>query len=91
MSIFRIPTTELPPQSVTLDQFDEDDIAAYLIHCGYSVSKPLDYLEDSDSTVPLLIPAQELQHIESLLLTGQRDHAREWALGIISKAIGRTL
>ena len=88
---YRIPSHELPPQEVTLDRFDEDDIAAYLIHCGYSVSQPLDNLEDSDSSVDLLIPAQELQHIESLLLNGQRDHARAWALGIISKAIGREL
>ena len=87
---YRVPRiTKYSETEVSLDDFDLDDIREYLRRQGggSSSSPSSGGADDSD----LCIEKSELDRIETLLLCGQRDSAREWVFEIVSKHIGRDL
>jgi hypothetical protein len=84
---YRAPThTEYV--TVSLDDFDDDEIVEYLRHRGFSVhgtavgSSPFD---DEH------ISGTELDHIFTLALCGQRQQAQSEALQLISRVVGRPI
>ena len=74
--------------TISLDDFDDDDIVEYLRHRGFSVhgtavgSSPF---EDENIT------GTELDHIFTLALCGQRTQAQYEALQLISRVVGRPI
>lgn len=78
---------------VFLDQFGFDQIVAYLRHHGYQVAGEGVGLIGVDEVTAdgLLITPKDLSHIETLAVCGQKQPARDLALGIISDALGRVL
>ena len=84
---YRVPehTEEI---TISLDDFDDDEIVEYLRHRGYSVAGgpstgSLDF-EDH-------IAGVELDHIFTLALCGQRSQAQAEALQLISRVVGRPI
>jgi len=73
---------------VDFDEFDEEDLADHLRSNGYTVTKDPRHARTDDSC---LIDENELNHISTLSLCGQRSEAREVAIRIVSEAIGRPL
>lgn len=64
---------------VDLDQFELEDLADYLRHNGYQVSK--------DAS----LPAGDLDHIYTLAVAGQMEFAKQEALKLVGESIGRQL
>lgn len=84
---YRVPT-HTESLTVSLDDFDDDEIVEYLRHRGYSVmggpsTGSLDF-EDHIASV-------ELDHIFTLALCGQRTQAQAEALQLISRVVGRPI
>ena len=75
---------------VDLSEFDMDEIADYLRHHGYTVSGGNCLVASVDGEEGF-ISAEDLDHIYTLALCGQREAAQQEALQLIGKAIGRTL
>ena len=81
-------------ESVSLDDFDLDEIRKYLDHHD---NKALATISDDDdaeygSTAGgLFIHPADLNRIETLVLCGQRDSARDALCALASEAIGRQL
>jgi hypothetical protein len=75
---------------VSLDEFDTDDIVEYLRHNGYTVTGNA----VCEQTVPEAsnhIDTADLDHIYTLAVCGQIQFAKEEALQVVGKAIGRPL
>lgn len=90
MSRRYIPKTRISVDAdVSLDEFDDSDIAEYLRGRGYYVSASAKVLHDQDCE--LALDPDDLYHIETLEVCGQIEAARNEALALVSNAIGRTL
>lgn len=77
---------------VGLDDFDDDDIVEYLRDRGYLVNGSGDIDSDgTDATGAMVIDADQLNRIETLVLCGQRGAAIEHLHALVSAAIGRPL
>jgi hypothetical protein len=75
---------------VSLDEFDTDDIVEYLRHHGYTVTGNA----VADGPVPEAtdqIDTADLEHIYTLAVCGQLEFAKQEALQVVGKAIGRPL
>ena len=74
---------------VDLSEFDMDEIADYLRHHGYTVSggNAVAAVADDEG----FISTDDLDHIYTLALCGQREAAQQEALQLVGKAIGRPL
>lgn len=75
---------------VDLDEFDIDEIIEYLRNEGYSVNGKATTeaaVVDGDNH----INTADLDHIYTLAVAGQLDVAKQEALQIVGKAIGRPL
>lgn len=77
--------------TVDLDDFDEDTIADYLRDLGYYVGRSSASGGGADPEEALVIEKEDLARIDTLVLCGQRDSAREAVLQIVSEHIGRPL
>jgi hypothetical protein len=87
---YRTPTTSVYVD-VSLDEFELEDIADYLRHSGYKVSATgATHNPDTGMTDNVLDP-DDLDHIYTLAVCGQREAAQQEALILIGKAIGRML
>lgn len=75
---------------VDLSEFDMDEIADYLRHHGYTVSGGNCLVAAADGEEGF-ISIDDLNHIYTLSVAGQFDAARQEALQLIGKAIGRPL
>ena len=74
---------------VSLDEFGLDEVAEYLRHNGYKVSdSSATFTEDGANNV---LDPDDLDHIYTLAVCGQREVAQQEALQLIGKAIGRML
>jgi hypothetical protein len=76
-----VPTIYPDVEPVSLDDFDIEDIAAYLKQEG----------RDCDDGEGCYIVSTDLARIETLVLCGQREQAREEVLALVGEAIGRPL
>lgn len=76
---------------VSLDEFDDSDIAEYLRGRGYFVSAIAAVFHDQDGESPNILDPDELNHIDHLAICGQIGPAKQEAIALIEKAIGRTL
>lgn len=76
---------------VSLDEFGDTDIANYLRHRGYYVSATSAAPHDEDADPENVLDPADLDHVEHLVICGQTNAAREEALALVSKAIGRPL
>lgn len=75
---------------VDLDEFEIEDIVEYLRHQGYTVNGNAVTAEaavDGDNH----IDTADLDHIYTLAVAGQLDVAKQEALQVVGKAIGRPL
>jgi len=84
---YRVPT-HTESLTVSLDDFDDDEIVEYLRHRGFSVIGG-----SSTGSVDLddHITGTELDHIFTLALCGQRTQAQAEALQLISRVVGRPI
>jgi hypothetical protein len=90
----RIPTCRVTVEAdatVSLDEFEDSEIAEYLRQRGYFVSGSRTIFNDQEGDSPNILDPDELDHIETLLVCGQMDAAKSEALALIGSAIGRTL
>jgi hypothetical protein len=85
---YRTPTTSVDVD-VSLDEFELEDIADYLRHNGYKVSATSATVTEDGSTN--VLDPDDLDHIYTLALCGQREAAQHEALQLVSEAIGRPL
>lgn len=83
---FRTPTID---NSVSLDEFDTDDIIKYLRYSGYEVEGSTDI--NSSNEEGCHIPRYLINRIETLALCGQKEHAREMICKFIGDTIGRSI
>ena len=79
-SRLRVPTIYPEVEPVSLDDFDIDDIKEYLTGKGVS---------DLPSEEDFVIPRDDMNRIETLLLCGQRQSAIEELLRAASDHMGR--
>lgn len=87
---YRVPCVTVDTD-VTLDEFDDADIAGYLRQRGYFVSGTSAAPHDQDDEPANVLDPDALDHIDTLALCGQIEAARTEALALVGKAIGRTL
>lgn len=90
-------TRRTPVASVTvdvdvrLDEFDDADIAEYLRGRGWLVSGTDAVFHDLDDEPSNVLNPDDLNHIDHLAICGQIGPAKQEAIALIEKAIGRTL
>ena len=77
-----VPSVTPFVESVTLDDFDLDEIRAYLRHRGEAVSADCD---------GLFIDQADLDRAETMAMCGQIQPARDYILDLVSRRIGRRL
>ena len=77
--------------SVSLDEFEDDEIAGYLRHRGYIVNGSNNDSSDSGTDDVLIISEADLNRIATLSLGGQTESAREWLIDLVSNHIERRL
>jgi len=87
---YRVPVATVDAE-VSLDEFDDGEIADYLRQRGYYVSSTSGAPHDQDPDPENVLNPDDLNHIETLALCGQIDAARYEALSLVSNAIGRPL
>ena len=79
-------------ESVSLDDFDLDEIREYLRHKGDMVAGTSDDdASDGATAGGLFISPEDLNRVETLALCGQLDSARRFVLDMVSEQIGRPL
>ena len=79
-SRLRVPTIYPEVEPVSLDDFDIDDIREYLRGSGV----------DAPSDEDFVIPRDDMNRIETLLLCGQRQSAIDELLRAASEHMGRS-
>lgn len=67
---------------VSLDDFTDEELREHMENRGVEAS-----MDDDD----LLIKADELNRLFTLVLCGQSDSARQWVLEVVGKKIGKAL
>lgn len=87
---YRVPT-RIVDACVSLDEFDDNEIADYLRQRGFHVSAASRAPHHQDSDPENVLDPDDLSHIETLALCGQIAQAKAEALALIGNAIGRTL
>ncbi len=90
---YRVPSIEpeVEVRAVSLDDFDLDDIRAYLRYQGDKIA-PLGRPGDiPNSANELFIPPEDLNRIGTLALCGQVESARRYLLDMAAEQIGRPL
>lgn len=85
---YRVPVHYVDVE-VSLDDFDDEQIVEYLRHRGYSVIGNGSSSDNID--LDASITGNELDHIYTLSLCGQRQAAIDEGLQLLSRAIGRQL
>jgi hypothetical protein len=84
---YRVPT-HTEHLTVSLDDFDDDEIVEYLRHRGFSV---IGGSSTGSADFEDHIAGVELDHIFTLALCGQRQQAQSEALQLISRVVGRPI
>jgi len=87
-SWFHVPTIYPHVESVSLSDFDTDDILEYLKHKGATPDGAADLM---CSEAGLWISTEYMERAATLILAGQREEARLHILGIVGDAMGRAL
>lgn len=87
---YRVPTCSVDAD-VRLDEFCDSDIAEYLRHRGYYVSNTSAAPHGHQPAPSAVLDPDDLNHIETLALCGQRSAAQSEALALVGNAIGRPL
>lgn len=88
---YRVPCIQPEVEEVSLDDFDIDDIREYLRRRDYGeLDKPVGAAPSGFSD-PLLIEADDLDRIATLALCGQKHHAQQHLLNLVSEHLGRDL
>lgn len=78
--------------NVSLDEFDNSDLVAYLKNEGYQVNGKSEAQGCESAKVDgMYISPDDLSHIDTLAVCGQLEQARKMALDIVGEAIGRPL
>jgi hypothetical protein len=86
---YRVPSVSVDAE-VDLDEFEIEDIVEYLRHHGYTINGnavaagPVPEATDQIDTA-------DLEHIYTLAVCGQIEFAKQEALQVVGKAIGRPL
>lgn len=80
-------------ETVTLDDFDLDDIREYLSRQdnGTPDEAPRAEMGNPSKNTSLVIFPADLDRIETLAICGQTEHARQHAIDLISAHIARPL
>lgn len=81
---YRIPTATAHAQ-VSLDEFSREQIEGYLAHLDGKVR------EAKRVDRNLVIDEEEISHIATLVLCGQKQAARDLVAQIVGEHIGRSL
>ena len=75
--------------SISLREFDESEIIAYLRSKGHDIDGISDPNDSNDND--LTIYSADLNRIETLALCGQKQSAHQLIFELVSKAIGRDI
>jgi hypothetical protein len=87
-----VPSVTPFVESVSLSDFDIDEIREYLRHKGDMVAgTSADDAHDGATAGGMFIDPADLDRIETLALCGQLDSARRFVLDMVSEQIGRPL
>lgn len=93
---YRVPCIEPEVDPVSLSDFDIDDIREYLRRKDYNEMDKPDTGHprlgvEGGAFDPLLIETDDLDRIATLALCGQKHHAQQFVLTLVSEHLGRDL
>jgi hypothetical protein len=88
---YRVPTVSRYVD-ISLSDFDLDEIREYLRRMDRGeMDKPEGSISPAGFGEPLLIESDDLDRIATLALCGQKQHAQQYVLGLVSEHIGRDI
>ena len=88
---YRVPSVSRDVD-VSLSDFDLDEIREYLRrHDTGQMDKPAGAISPLGFDDPLLIGSDELDRVTTLAICGQKQHAQQLILSIVSEHIGRDI
>jgi hypothetical protein len=88
---YRVPCIQPEVEEVSLADFDIEEIREYLHRKDHGkLDKPAGAASSGFSD-PLLIESDDLDRIATLALCGQKQHAQQHVLSLVSEHLGRDL